>query len=68
MRADHVDHAATAPAQLTVTLQGVTNAADGNNGHYVSVMVNGVAVGEVTSTAGEQLTNTVGAGVRARRR
>ena len=44
---DHVDHAADAPAQLTVTLQGVTNAADGSNGHYVSVLVNGVAVGEV---------------------
>ena len=63
------DHAATAPAQLTVTLQGVTNAADGNNGHYVSVMVNGVAVGEVdVRRSGEQLADAAGAGVRARRR
>ena len=65
MTVDHVDHDAAAPAQLTVTLQGVTNAADGSNGHYVSVLVNGVEVGEVDFEGQENSQQTLSLPVSA---
>ena len=44
----NIDRSASGLAQLTVTLQGVTSAADGNAGHRVGVLVNGFDLGEMT--------------------
>ena len=54
---DHLDRGAAGPAQVTVAVQGVTTAVDGNSGHRVGVLVNGTDVGEFTfvgQTHGEQ--------------
>jgi hypothetical protein len=44
----NVDRSVDSPAQLMVTLQGVTTMADASTGHRVGVLVNGTDVGEMT--------------------
>ncbi len=44
---DHIDRGVPGAAELDVALQGVTTASDGNAGHQVGVLVNGIDVGEV---------------------
>ena len=46
MTAANVDWSVPDAAQLTVVLQGVTNASDGSAGHVVGVLINGVEVGQ----------------------